>query len=83
MTLTPPPLVLSLGRGRVLAAQYFDIALPFLLALFKHEPTRLPSLGLLDRLGARLGPAQTRQLLLKPIVNLFEVIDRSWSALCG
>ena len=49
------------------------MALPFLLGQFRNEATRLPALAILDRLGARLGPAQTRQLLLKPVVSIFEV----------
>jgi len=49
------------------------VALPFLLGQFRNEATRLPALAILDRLGARLGPAQTRQLLLKPVVSIFEV----------
>ena len=53
--------------------QYFEIGLPYMLALFRNDATRLPALGLLDRLGTRLGPIQTRLLLLKPIVGIFEV----------
>ena len=49
------------------------MALPFLLGQFRNEATRLPALAILDRLGARLGPGQTRQLLLKPVVSIFEV----------
>ena len=40
---------------------------------FQNQATRLPALALLERLGARLGHVQTRQLLLKPIVTIFEV----------
>ncbi|KAG0044558.1 hypothetical protein BGZ83_010233 [Gryganskiella cystojenkinii] len=50
----------------------FEIALPVFVHLFTTEGTRISALGLLPKLGQRLGIKKTKVHLLKPIINLFE-----------
>jgi len=47
--------------------------LPSLVLLFVHSDTRMEALDIFPKLGRRLGPDETKDHLLKPIISLFEV----------
>jgi len=53
--------------------QGLDLILPPVLKLFYQIDSRLKMLTLFDELSERLGQEDTQKLLLKPILNLFEV----------
>ena len=53
--------------------QAFNMILPSLVLLFVHNDTRKEALDIFPKLGRRLGPDETKNHLLKPIISLFEV----------
>jgi hypothetical protein len=48
--------------------------LPSLVLLFINNETKVEALNIFPKLGRRLGPDETKDHLLKPVVGLFEVI---------
>ncbi|CAG8522522.1 4819_t:CDS:10 [Paraglomus occultum] len=50
----------------------FNMILPSLVLLFVHSDTRKEALDIFPKLGRRLGPDETKNHLLKPIISLFE-----------
>jgi len=52
----------------------FNIVLPFVLSLYSNNETKVYALVLFEKLSLRLGPDGSREHLLKPLLQLFDVI---------
>jgi len=52
----------------------FYIVLPFVLSLYSNIETRVYALVLFEKLSIRLGPEQSKEHLLKPLLQLFDVL---------
>jgi len=52
----------------------FYIVLPFVLSLYSDSKTRVYALVLFEQLSIRLGSNGSKEYLLKPLLQLFDVI---------
>ncbi|ORX56074.1 hypothetical protein BCR36DRAFT_176834 [Piromyces finnis] len=60
-----------------LSDEMLNIVLPFVLSLYSNKETRVYALVLFEKLSLRLGPEQSKEHLLKPLLQLFDSKDKT------